>query len=229
MTAGAKFCHRCGTPAGAVAPNKSARVESALPWAVAAIALVALIALAVGQRMGQRTTGTTDVLEGANGQGTTVISAPGSEPRPAMPRAPDISNMTPAQQAERLYDRIMMEHEAGRDDAARTFLPMAVSAFERLGPLTPDQRYDLGRVGEVGGDVELARAQSDTILAQRPTHLLGLVLGASAARMAKDERRARTLDQRLLTAEAAERGTALPEYLLHKRDIDAAVAAARKR
>ena len=229
MTAGAKFCHRCGTPAGAAAPNKSARVESAIPWAVAAIALVAVIALAVGQRFGARPTGTTDVLEGANGQGTTVISAPGAEPPQGMPRAPDISNMTPAQRAERLYDRIMTEHEAGRDDAARTFFPMAVSAYEMLGALTLDQRYDLGRIGEVGGDAALARAQSDTILAQRATHLLGLVLGASAARMTNDEVRAKALEQRLLAAEASERAAALPEYLLHKRDIDAAVAAAKKR
>jgi hypothetical protein len=229
MTTGAHFCHRCGTPAGATAALGSRRFEAAIPWAVAAIALVAVIALAVGQRFGARPSGTTDVLDGANGQGSTIISAPGTEPERGMPRAPDISQLTPAQRAERLHDRIMTEHEAGRSDAVRTFLPMAVAAYEMLAPLSLDQRYDLGRIGEVAGEIPLARAQSDTILQARPTHLLGLILGATAARLNKDETRARTFEQRLLAAEPAERKSPLPEYLLHQRDIEAALTAAKKR
>ena len=203
-------------------------MEAALPWAVAAIALVAVIALVVGQRFANRPSGTTDVLEGANGQGSTPISAPGTEPDRGMPRAPDISKLTPAQSAQRLYDRIMTEHDAGRDDAARTFLPMAVAAFEMVGPLTLEQRYDLGRIGEVGGDATLAGAQSDTILSERPTHLLGLLLGASAARMRGDAKRARAFEARLVAAAPAERASPSPEYLLHQRDIDAALSAARR-
>jgi hypothetical protein len=54
----------------------------------------------------------------------------------------------------------MTEHEAGRQDAVRSFLPMARAAYEMIGPLNLDQRYDLGRLGEVGGDTALARAQA---------------------------------------------------------------------
>src|SRR3954466_12372709 len=51
LTVGAKFCHRCGTPARqGAASSENSSVASALPWAVAAIALLALIALVVGQR-----------------------------------------------------------------------------------------------------------------------------------------------------------------------------------
>src|SRR3954471_3099596 len=52
---GARFCHRCGTPAGAdgVASSEPRSFNSALPWAVAAIALVAFIALVAGQRFGR--------------------------------------------------------------------------------------------------------------------------------------------------------------------------------
>jgi hypothetical protein len=96
-----------------------------------------------------------------------------------------------------------------------------------IAPLNLDQRYDLGRLGEVGGDTVLARAQADTILATRPTHLLGLILAARVARMERQDARARALDSKLLAALPTERGAALPEYLLHKNDIDAAVAAAR--
>lgn len=232
MTAGARYCHRCGTPAGARAATNPRGLAGAVPWAVAALALASIIALVVGQRFGQRPTGTTDVLDGANAQGSTVISAPSAAlpggPAGQMPRAPDISQMTPAQRAERLYDRIMREHEAGNAVNVRTFLPMAVAAYEMLAPLNLDQRYDLGRLGEVGGDAMLARAQADTILASRSTHLLGLALAARVARTAGDRSRARALDARLVAAEPSEKGAGLPEYLLHKADIDSALAVARR-
>jgi hypothetical protein len=200
-----------------------------MPWAVAAIALVALIALVVGQRFGARPIGTTDVLDGANAQGSTPISAADAAPAGAMPRAPDISQLTPAQRAERLYDRIMTEAEAGNETNVRAFLPMAIAAYEMIAPLNLDQRYDLGRIGEVGGDTTLARAQADTILRERPTHLLGLVLGAKAARMVGNEPHARQFDARLLSVAPRERSAALPEYLLHKNDIDSAITAAQRR
>jgi hypothetical protein len=232
LTPGARFCHRCGTPAGAASAAPTRGFASALPWGVAALALVSLTALVVGQRFGARNSppSNTEVLDGANGQGTTVITqggADGGAPAPGMPRAPDISQLTPEQRAERLYDRIMTEHEAGRQDAVRSFLPMAVAAYEMLDSLNLDQRYDLGRLGEVGGDTALARAQADTILEKRPTHLLGLILGARIARMEGNDARARALDGRLVAAAPQERNAGLPEYLLHKNDIDSALAAAR--
>jgi hypothetical protein len=238
LTPGARFCHRCGTAAGATSAAPSRGLANALPWAVAALALVSLTALVVGQRFGARNTGasaTADVLDGANMQGSTPISAgpvadPGTAagvPSGTPPRAPDISQMTPEQRAERLYDRIMTEHEAGRTDAVRTFLPMARAAYEMLGTLNLDQRYDLGRLGEVGGDTALARAQADTILAARPTHLLGLALASRIAQLEGNTTRARALTAKLVAAEPTERAAALPEYLLHKNDIDAALSAAR--
>ena len=233
LTPGARFCHRCGTPAGAPSASTSRGFASALPWAVAALALVSRTALVVGQRFGARGNPggpVTEVLDGANMQGATPIGPPadaGGAPAGAAPRAPDISQLTPEQRAERLYDRIMTEHEAGRQDAVRSFLPMARAAYEMIGPLNLDQRYDLGRLGEVGGDTALARAQADTILRSRPTHLLGLILAARVARLEGSDSRARALDARLLAAEPAERAAALPEYLLHRNDIDTALAAAR--
>ena len=201
---------------------------------MAALALVSLTALVVGQRFGARGNPTTpgiEVLDGANMQGATAIAPPGSiaggDPAGAGQRAPDISQLTPEQRAQRLYDRIMTEHEAGRPDAVRSFLPMARAAYEMIGTLSLDQRYDLGRLGEVGGDTALARAQADTILDARPTHLLGLILAARVARMEGSDARARALDARLLRAEPAESSAALPEYELHRNDIETAVAAAR--
>jgi hypothetical protein len=222
LTPGARYCHRCGTPAGLTsAPSRG--MAGVLPWAVAAIALVALIALVVGQRFGARNTAAIEPVADAAPPGAVAPSGPAG----AMPRAPDISQLTPEQRAERLYDRIMKEAEAGRTETVKTFMPMAISAYEMLGPLSLDQRYDLGRIGEVGGDTALARAQADTILAARPTHLLGLILRGKAARLEGNLSRARDADAKLLAAEATERASGLQEYLSHKNDIDAAVASAR--
>jgi hypothetical protein len=229
MTPGSRYCHRCGAAAGAAPVTGPSRGLAAIfPWAVAALALASLIALVVGQRFGTRPDPAGDVLDGSNAQGSTALVNPGA-PGATMPRAPDISSMTPAQRAERLYDRIMTEHEAGRTEGVRSFMPMAVAAYEMLAPLSLDQRYDLGRIGEVGGDAVLARAQADTILATRSTHLLGLALAIRLAQAASDEPRTRQLESRLLAAESAERAAALPEYLLHRADIDSAMAVARRR
>ena len=186
-----------------------------LPWAVAAIALLALIALVVGQRFGSRATPT-----------EAPVADAGGAPAGPMPRAPDISQMTPEQRAERLYDRIMTENEAGNIENVRTFMPMAIAAYEMISPLNLDQRYDLGRIAAVGGDSAIARAQSDTILTSRPTHLLGLILAAQAARLEKNETKAKEFDARFKAAEPKERSAALPEYLLHKHDIDTAMGIA---
>src|SRR5258708_37494915 len=80
LTAGARYCHRCGPPAGTrSAPDRGLAV--ALPWAVAGIALVALIALVVGQRFGSR----------VSPAGEAAQTADAAPPIAGMPRAPDIS------------------------------------------------------------------------------------------------------------------------------------------
>ena len=215
LTAGARFCHRCGTPLGSVAPVRPqpSGVGNALPWSVAAIALLALVALAAGQRF--------------NRAREPDVESATAAPMGTSSRAPDISTLTPAERAERLYDRIMAAAERGRMDSVRFFLPMALDAYESLGTLTADQRYDLGRLGEVSGDAQLASAEADTILRQRPNHLLGLVLAIRAAKMRPDPSAASRYEQRLLQAEPAERRRQLPEYLLHENDIQAALEQAR--
>jgi hypothetical protein len=143
-------------------------------------------------------------------------------------RAPDISSLSPAERAERLYDRIMGAAERGRVDSVRFFMPMALQAYEALGTLSVDQRYDLGRLAEVAGDAAIARAQADTILREQPQHLLGLLLAARAARLRGDESGARRQLSQLARVAAAERQKQLPEYLLHQNDIDLALAEWRK-
>lgn len=222
LSSGARFCHRCGTPAGA--PARATHRGSPLPWAVAGIALVALIALVAGRNFGAARGGGLDAPKNAIPQQGLDIPAAGGGTR-----APDISQLSAEERAARLFNRVMLLHEQGRRDSIQFFAPMALSAYQMLGPLNLDQRYDLGRIGEVSGAPELARAQADTILATSPTHLLGLTLAANAAAARRDETAQRQYEQRLLAAFPAESGKALDEYTMHRTDIDSAVARARRR
>src|SRR5690242_4831802 len=84
LSPGARFCHRCGTPAGqSDGPRDERSFSSALPWGVAAIALVALIALVAGQRFGR---------SASDDAGQTQAAAPAAG-APGQP--PDLSSMTP--------------------------------------------------------------------------------------------------------------------------------------
>lgn len=222
LTPGAKFCHRCGTAAGAEGPVNQNGLQSGLPWAVAGIALVAFIALIAGQRF----SGKRDAAPAASQQ-----VAPFANGAPAGTRPPDLSTMTTADAAARLYDRVMSAHERGFADTVAFFSPMAIQAYDMIqqesGRLTLDQRYDLGRLGVVSGDPDLARAQSDTILSQAPTHLLGLILSGNAAEMRKDAAAQRAAYDKLKASATAEQAKNLPEYQEHENDIKAALAAPR--
>jgi hypothetical protein len=213
LSGGARFCHRCGTSVvgGEAAPGR-AGVASLLPWGVAGLALVALVALLAGQFFGSG-------------------SAPdGGDPSAAAAggvRAPDISSMSPQEQADRLFNRVMQLSSDGKLDSAKIFAPMAMATIEALTPATAHTRYDIGLVALVAGENARAAALADTILRDTPKHLLGLVLAARAAGARRDDGARRTFEKRLLAAEASETARALPEYVDHANDIRSAVTVAR--
>ena len=184
-----------------------------LPWIVAAIALLAFIALIAGQKFGTNR----PTAEGTSAAGQLPVG-----------RAPDISQMSPAERAIRLHDRIMTLKEAGKQDSVLMFAPMGIAAFEMLGNLDADSRYDLGMIGWASENAPLARAQSDTILRDNPNHLLGLILGARAAKLERRDADEKRFYQRLVAAEQAERATGRSEYLTHENDIVVALDEARR-
>jgi hypothetical protein len=142
--------------------------------------------------------------------------------------AGDISSMSPRERAGRLFDRIMRLSSEGKNDSVQFFAPMALAAFESLGELDNDLRFDLGRIAEVSGNLELAAAQADSILRTAPDHLLGLLLAARVAKARGNEAHYRTLIQRLLAAQERELARGLPEYTMHRAEIDIALEQARK-
>lgn len=204
LNAGARFCHHCGAAAGVTAPT----VRSALPWIVPGIAVMALVAFLIGQRVAR---------------GNAAGAAPDAAAAPAAMRAPDISSMSPEERASRLFDLVMRFGEEGKTDSLKFFAPMAIQAYEMIGPLDAHARYDIGMIGVVSGDVGLARAEADTILATNRTHLLGLVLAMKAAGLRQDMNARAGYLKRLEAAAPAERAKHLKEYEEHKADIDAAL------
>lgn len=227
LTPGARFCHRCGSTVGAAAgaspvPAAAARGErSIVPWIVAGAALLAVVIMVAAQQ-GQTPPPAQD---GALPLGAEAPFAGGG----GAVRAPDISNMSPRERADRLYNRVMNMAAAGKTDSAAFFASMAVGAYESLTPLDTDLRYDYGRMAELAGALPLAQAQADTILREQPDHLLGLILSARVAMARGDKARGDQLLAQLARVQQVELAKSLEEYQRHKGDIDAALAEAGKK
>jgi hypothetical protein len=184
-------------------------------WGLPAFALLALLALTLGQYSSRDTSGA-----GAPALGGAPFAGGG------MP-APDISSMSPAERADRLFNRVMRLWSEGKADSAAFFGPMALGALEALAPFDLHRRYDYGLIALVTGNVPAARAHADTILAARRTHLLGLMLAARAADARGDTAAAADFRRQLVSAEKAERAAGLQEYTDHDADISDAISRAR--
>lgn len=239
LTPGARFCHECGAPAGPAAsatavpprarsgrppstaatpatarpvPEPAPAARSNLTLILAGTAFVLLAVIFAAQRAGEE------------GPVTPTPAAPMGGPG-----AVDVASMSPRERASRLFDRIMRLHEQGKRDSVQFFSSMALGIYESLGPLDDDLRYDLGRIAEVSGNLAVAAAQADTILRANPDHLLGLILSAAVATARNEGERVATLNRRLLAAESTQLASGRQEYTMHRADIDAALAAARRR
>ena len=224
LASGARFCHGCGAttsrtgavsqrPGPASAPART--IGAVVPrraWGIAGLGLVAFTVFALAWAWGS-----------SRNEGTgTVIASPVENGSPGRP--PDLASMTRRERAERLYDRAMLAKESGKLDSANFFATMAIQAYGALDDRTLDDRYDLGRLALVAGKVPMARAQADTILAARPTHLLGLLLATDAARAAGDEASALASQRKMVEAAGSERQAGLPEYESHGTELNAALA-----
>lgn len=222
LAAATRFCQQCGTPVAsptlfAPVPGVQQRPDNRIPWIIGGVAAVALIAVVVAQAGRD------------GGAAPSQPLAPFSGAPAASAATTDISQMTPQERASRLYDRIMRLDEEGKADSVQLFASMAIPTFQSLAPLDNHMRYDLGRVAAAAGELDLAQAQADSILRQRPQHLLGLILAARVAERRGDNAAAARYRSRLVSGEANERAASLEEYRLHDADIRAAVTAARER
>ena len=214
----ARFCAKCGTPAGGGARPGGARKAWMAAVGVGAALLFGILAM---------------VIRGGSG------APPAASPTPAAPLAsgdgggtpPDLSTMTPRERFDRLYNRIMRASEAGDQQTVTTFTPMALQAYEQLDSVDADARFHLATLKLHTGDVAGATAIADTLLRENPDHLFGYVIRGTVARWEKNEVAMAKAYGDFLARYDKEIAANRIEYTDHKRMLDdfrQSAAAARK-
>ncbi|MFL5386163.1 MAG: zinc-ribbon domain-containing protein [Longimicrobiaceae bacterium] len=219
---GARFCNQCGAPAAAT-PAAAAPRASLLPWVVAGAALLGLVAVLLVPRFrGAPQPAGQTVAPPPFAAATQPGAAPSSAvPGGGNPGAVDLSQMTPREAADRLFNRVMTAAATGDSAQAQRFVPMAVMAYQRVDSLDADGRYHLAALHLVGRDWAAARAQADTLLAASPTHLMGLFSAAEAEHGRGNTAAAKDFYRRFVRAYDAEVAKRLPEYEEHSQGLPA--------
>src|SRR5690606_15599012 len=143
------------------------RAASTLPWVVAGLALLALVLVLVFPR--------------PNGSsGPTVAPAPAAMSGGATSfgdaTSVDLSSMSPREQADNLFNRVMQSVSSGDTTQVEFFLPMALAAYESVPDLDADGYYHVAVLNAAAGNAAAARSSADSILAVAPGHLFGLFM-----------------------------------------------------
>lgn len=212
LSPGARFCHLCGTALGGRKPVPGPAVASSSPlgtnagWIAAGAVTVALVVVLL-TRVSQG---------GAPPARSQQVAGP-----PPIAAASDISSMTPRQQADRLFDRIMIANENGFPDSVAFFAPMALQAYAMLGPLDLDARYHVGLIAALVGNVETVKAQLDSILNAAPNHLLGHMLSYTYHSLSADQAAIAADYAAFLAAYDSEMATGRTEYAQHRPALEA--------
>ena len=161
IPAGNAYCHECGAPVAGGADGGSG---SSKPW-IAAGGIAAVIALAAV---------------------VWATAARPPAPTPTLSSQLDLSMMTPQQQADSLFNRVMWAHQRGDYAEVGTFAPRAREAYRRLGPLSNDARLHVGVLYSVGGPMEMALVHADSLEIGVPGHLFSAMLRGGVARVQGD-------------------------------------------
>jgi hypothetical protein len=134
--------------------------------------------------------------------------------------APDISQLSPKERFDRLYNRVMQAAQSGDQATMNRFMPMALGAYEMLDSADADARYHAALLRVHSGDVQGSRALGDSILAAQPGHLLGYVVLGTTARWAKDDAALKKAYREFLAHNDAEMKANRLEYTEHRTSID---------
>jgi len=212
LAARAKFCPDCGNAVAAAAtraplpgmvPTPAAGMAGKMPWIIAAVAVLALMAVVIV------------VVSRRPSAGGAVAAGNGGAPFNPSQATTDISQMTPRQAADRLFDRVMRASSSGDSQQVQFFGPMTIQAYGSVTPLDADARLHLGLVELALGNAGGAAAQADTIARTSRTHLFALALRAQAAERQGNAAAARTAYKAFLDNYDRERAKDLQEYREH--------------
>lgn len=204
----ARFCPQCGAAVagGAAGPGRGSAARPIWVVAGAAVILVAAVLVVVSRR---------PAAPPPAGAGEAAAVAP-----------PDISNLSPRERFDRLYERVMRASESGDAAQMQQFGPMALLAYQQLDSADADTRYHAALLRLHTGDVPGAVALGDTILRRQPTHLLGLIILGTAARFTGDSTRLAGIYRDVRRVWDGEMKAGRPEYAEHRTMLDAFHAAA---
>jgi hypothetical protein len=200
----ARFCSSCGLTVGS-GPGTVSRDRT--PWVVAALAMAGLMAVLLIMLV-RKSPGAAAPAEVAGSS-----NASGEAP-------PDISNMSPRERFNRLYNRIMTAAQSGDEATVTRFTPMALMAYAQLDTIDADARYHVALLKVHTGEVDASRALADTILAQNPGHLFGYIIRGTVARFRKDQPELKRAYADFLKRYDAEMKAARPEYAEHQTSLD---------
>ncbi len=204
LSSQARFCHRCGHPAGGTESRSDRKA-----WTVAAILCVLFVGgIAYTMSSAAPKPAAPDMANA--GSSTGALGGP----------APDISNMTPRERFDRLFNRIMQAAERGDSAEIGRFTPMALGAYQQLETRDADARYHAAVLHIQIGNLAQARALADTILSESAGHLFGYVVRGEVATLQNDSRQRSAAERGFLEHyDAAVRSNRV-EYLEHKPVLD---------
>lgn len=219
LSPGARYCHRCGTATGGRG-GPGDRTPWIFAWS-AIVITVSLIAWFVLRKPPEQVRPEMANVGAPEGGGPAAGGTP-----------PDISQMTPRERFDRLYDRIVRALEQGDTATVVRFSPMAFSAYGMLDSTDVLARYDVGTLHASLGQFAEASALADTIQAASPQHLFADMLRGTVAEFKGDKAALARSQQDFLAHYDSEIRARRPEYDIHKPLVDdfhdRAVAAGRE-
>jgi hypothetical protein len=148
---------------------------------------------------------------------------------PATGPAPDISQLSPRERFDRLYNRIMQAAERRDTAQVQRFTPMALGAYAQLYTFDADARYHAAVIRLQSGDLASAHALADTILEQAPDNLLGYLVRGTAAGLADDPGAQVQAEREFLRIFDREMAAGRPEYRDHAPVIESFKKEAERR
>jgi hypothetical protein len=175
-----------------------------MPWIVAGVSLLALMATIIVV-----VTRRPAAADAAGGAPVAPFAQGGGR------ATTDISNMTPREAADRLFNRVMSAAENGDSQQVQFFGPMTVQAYANVQPLDADGHMHIGQIEVLLANAAGARAEADTIARTSRTHLFASLLRARAAELSGDRAQLRQAWGQFLDNYDAERAKNLEEYRQH--------------
>ncbi len=207
--ASGNFCRSCGARLG----SAPASARDRLTWMATGGAIVGALALVLFLV----SRGGTPAPVAADTPAAPFAAGAGAGAEAESP--PDISNMSPRERFDRLYNRIMKAAESGNEAEVTRFTPMALMAYQQLDTVDADARFHAALLKLHTGDVPGARALGDTVLQKNPGHLFGYIILGTVARWSKDDAELKREYAAFLKHYDAEVKSDRPEYKDHARSL----------